>query len=65
MFYSQSVTKVMVILLPRSSVSEWWPVNHTLTYENYEYKFPRNIKFLGEIPHNGPKLHYRQMYTMF
>ena len=45
----------MVILLPRSSVSEWWPVNHTSIYENYECKFPRNIKFLGEIPNNGPK----------
>ena len=54
----------MVILLPRSSVSEWWPVNHTSIFENYEYKFPRNIKCLGEIPHNGPKILYRQKYTM-
>ena len=37
-----------------SSDLEFWSVNHTLLYENYESKVSKNIKFLDEISINWP-----------
>ena len=37
-----------------SSDLEFWSVNHTLLYENYESKVFKNIKFLDEISINWP-----------
>ena len=42
----------MFILSPISSGLEFWSINHTLLYENSEFKFFKSIKFLGEIPNN-------------
>ena len=34
---------------------EFWSVNHTLIYENFDLKVFKNIKFLGEkISNNWP-----------
>ena len=37
-----------------SSGLEFWSVNHTLIYENYELKVFKNIFFFGEICNNWP-----------
>ena len=37
-----------------SSDLEFWSVNHTLLYENYESKVFKNIIFLDEISINWP-----------
>ena len=45
----------MIFIL--SSISrglEFWSVNDTLIYENFESKVCKNIRFLGEICKNWP-----------
>ena len=44
----------MFILSFISSGLEFWSVNHSSTYENYELKDFQNVKFLGEISNNWP-----------
>ena len=45
----------MFILSFISGGLEFWPVNQTSIYENYELKVFKNIKFLGEISNKWPK----------
>ena len=42
----------MFILSFISSGLEFWSVNHSSIYENYELKDFQNVKFLGEISDN-------------
>ena len=42
----------MFILSSLSSGFEFWSVNHTLIYENSEWKVIKNIYFLGGISNN-------------
>ena len=44
----------MFILFSISSGLEFWSVNHTSIYENYELKMFENIRFLDEISNNWP-----------
>ena len=44
----------MFILSFISSGLEFWSVNHSSIYENYELKDFQNVKFLGEISNNWP-----------
>ena len=44
----------MFILSFISSSLEFWSVNHSSIYENYELKDFQNVKFLGEISNNSP-----------
>ena len=44
----------MFILSSISSDFEFWSVNHTSIYENYEFKVFKNIELLGEIANNWP-----------
>ena len=56
----------MFILSSIFSGLEFWSVNHTSIYENFELKVLKNIKFLGEISSNWPNVHKctnEQMYT--
>ena len=43
----------MFILSPTSSSLEFWSVNHTSVYENFDFVF-RNIKFLVEMSNDWP-----------
>ena len=47
-------TKVKHILSSIYRRLEFWSVNHTSIYENYESKVFKNIKFGGEIFNNWP-----------
>ena len=44
----------MFILSSISSGLDFWPVNHTSTYENSESNVLGNIKFMGKISNNCP-----------
>ena len=44
----------MFILSSISRGLEFWLVNHTWIYENFELKGFKNIKFFGEISNNWP-----------
>ena len=42
---------------------EFWSVNHTSLYENYELNVFENIKFSGETSNNWPNDLFGQMHT--
>ena len=44
----------MFVLSSISRGLEFWSVNHTLIYENFELKVLRNVKFLVEVSNNWP-----------
>ena len=44
----------MFILYSASSGLEYWSVNNTLIYENFELHVFKNIKFLDKISNNWP-----------
>ena len=44
----------MFILYSVSSGLEYWSVNNTLIYENFELNVFKNIKFLDKISNNWP-----------
>ena len=44
----------MFIFSSISNGLEYWLVNHTSIYENFELKVFKNIKFFGEISSNWP-----------
>ena len=53
----------MFILSSISSSLDFWSVNHTSIYENYESKIFKNLKFLGEISNNWSNDLFEKTYT--